>query len=318
MSATGPYYALLTPLTTPDRSYELGMTREASANWMPGGGTDLGRKDDMTLALILMLLGPAGPAAELTPAVEVAAQAPDPKPEEADTPDKTSEQKKPETPRHTGILALLDGLRLDITHIPSKNNLYLALGGGALALGAHPFDKDFNVHLRSHYTLVNDIYLPAKYYGDTPVQIALSVGTYAYGRAFHQPKVSHLGMDLLRAQALTEIMIEPIKFATQRTRPDGSNDLSFPSGHAAITFATATVLERHLGWKKAALAYVIAAYVASSRIHDNRHYLSDVIFGAAVGTIAGRTVTAHGRETWSLVPAPVPGGTAVVLFREWP
>jgi membrane-associated phospholipid phosphatase len=285
---------------------------------MLDGGTDLGGHQGMTLALILMLIGPVGPTVELTPAVELAAQAPDPKPKEADPPDKTSEEKKPETPRHTGIVALLDGLRLDITHIPSKNNLYVALGGGALALAAHPFDRDFNVHLRSHYTLVNDIYAPAKYYGDTPEQIAVSIGTYIYGRAFDQPKVSHLGMDLLRAQALTEIMVEPIKFATQRARPDGSNSLSFPSGHAAITFAGATVLERHLGWKKAALAYVVAAYVASSRMHDNRHYLSDVIFGAAVGTIAGRTVTEHGRETWSLVPAPVPGGTAVVLFREWP
>ena len=109
----------------------------------------------------------------------------------------------------------------------------------------------------------------------------------------------------------------PIKFATHRERPDGSNFQSFPSGHAAITFAGATVLERHLGWKKSALAYVIAAYVASSRIHDNRHYLSDVIFGAAVGTIAGRAVTEHGRETWSLVPMPVPGGTAIVMTRVW-
>jgi membrane-associated phospholipid phosphatase len=100
-----------------------------------------------------------------------------------------------------------------------------------------------------------------------------------------------MGMDLLRAQALAEIMVEPLKFATRRLRPDGSNHLSFPSGHAAVTFATATALERHLGWEKAALAYAVASYVAASRLHDNVHYLSDVVFGAAVGTIAGRTVT---------------------------
>jgi hypothetical protein len=189
------------------------------------------------------------------------------------------------------------------------------MGGGALALAAHPFDQDFNIHLRSHYALVNNIYAPAKYYGNTPEQVALSLGTYAYGRIFDQPKVSHLGMDLLRAQAITEMLVEPIKLATQRRRPDGSDNLSFPSGHAAITFAGATVLERHLGWKKAALAYVIAAYVASSRMHDNRHYLSDVVFGAAVGTIAGRVVTEHGRETWTLVPAAVPGGAAILFTK---
>jgi PAP2 superfamily len=267
----------------------------------------------VTLLLLLLLAGPVDTTAELIPtAPDTAAQQSQEKPKE---PDKTSEEKKPETPPHTGIRALLDGLRLDITHIPSTSNLYIALGGGGLALAAHPFDQDFNAHLRSHYTLVNDIYAPAKYYGDTPEQIALSIGTYAYGRIFDEPKVSHLGMDLLRAQAITEMLVEPIKFATQRTRPDGSNNLSFPSGHAAITFAGATVLERHLGWKKAALAYVIAAYVASSRMHDNRHYLSDVVFGAAVGTIAGRAVTEHGRETWTVFPEAVPGGAAILVTK---
>jgi len=276
----------------------------------------------VTSVLLVLLLQSATPLpvakAEL-PTVELTAPDQSPRKKEDDSgtsaDDQQSDDKKPETPPHTGIRALLDGLRLDITRIPSRKNLYIALGGGALAFAAHPFDQEFNAHLRSHYDLVNTIYAPAKYYGDTPAQIALSLGTYAYGRVFDQPKVSHLGMDLLRAQAITELLVEPIKFATQRTRPDGSNNQSFPSGHAAITFAGATVLERHLGWKKAALAYVIAAYVASSRMHDNRHYLSDVVFGAAVGTIAGRVVTEHGRETWTLVPAAVPGGAAILFTK---
>jgi hypothetical protein len=240
---------------------------------------------------------------------------PQDQPQPPEKPETPAAEKKPATPPHTGIRALLDGLRLDLGNIPSKQNLYIAFGGGATALAVHPFDQDFNVHLRSHYTLVNDIFAPAKYYGNTPEQLALSFGTYAYGRIFDQPKVSHLGMDLLRAQAITEILVEPIKFATQRTRPDGSNNLSFPSGHSAITFAAATVIERHLGWKKAALVYAIASYVAASRLHDNVHYLSDVVFGAALGTIAGRTVTEHGRETWTLVPAAVPGGAVILLAR---
>lgn len=228
-----------------------------------------------------------------------------------------ADEKKPETPPHTGIRALLDGLKEDIRHLPSKQNALIAAVGGGVALAAHPADQSFNVHLRSHYTLVNDIFAPAKYYGDTPEQIALSVGTYAFGRIFDKPKASHLGMDLLRAQIITELLVEPIKFAAGRERPDASNHQSFPSGHSAVTFAAATVIERHLGWRKAALGYAIASYVAASRLHDNRHYLSDVIFGAAVGTIAGRTVTEHGREVWTLIPAQVPGGVAIVATRAF-
>ena len=238
------------------------------------------------------------------------------KPDKPKEPDKAQE-KKPVTPPHTGIRALLDGLKEDVQHLPSRQNVYLAALGGGLALGAHPFDQDFNIHLRSHYTLVNTVFAPAKYYGDTPEQVALSVGTYAFGRIFDKPKVSHLGMDLLRAQVITELLVEPIKFATHRQRPDASNHQSFPSGHSAVTFAAATVIERHLGWKRSVLGYMIASYVAASRLHDNRHYLSDVVFGAAVGTIAGRTVTEHGREMWTFTPVSVPGGVAIVASRAY-
>ena len=229
----------------------------------------------------------------------------------ADVPDD-----KPPTPAHTGWHAILVGLNGDIKHLPSTANLYIAGIGGALALGVHPVDKTLNARLISHYDIVNTIFTPAKYYGDTPEQLAFSIGTWAIGRMTHKPKMSHLGMDLLRAQALTEMLVQPIKFATGRERPDLSNRQSFPSGHAAITFATAAVIERHLGWKRSLLAYGVASYVAASRLHDNRHYLSDVVFGAAVGSIAGRTVTVHGRDTWTFAPAAVPGGVALNVRRS--
>jgi membrane-associated phospholipid phosphatase len=226
-----------------------------------------------------------------------------------------AEAKEPPTPPHTGIRALGRGLIGDIEHLPAKENMYLILVGGAIAAGVHPVDHTFNARLRSHYDAVNTAFAPAKYLGDTLEQAALSLGTYAYGRIFDRPKVSHLGMDLLRAQIITEVLVQPLKFATERERPDNSNSHSFPSGHAAVTFAGATVLERHLGWRRSALAYLLATYVAASRLHDNRHYLSDVAFGAAVGTIAGRTVTQHGRDSWTLLPVDVPGGVAILAMR---
>ena len=163
--------------------------------------------------------------------------------------------------------------------------------------------------------VLNEIFAPAKYYGDTPEQLAFSIGTWVLGRALDMPKMSHLGMDLLRAQAVTELLVEPIKFASRRERPDGSNRQSFPSGHAAVTFAAAAVIERHLGWRRSIWAYGIASYVAASRLHDNRHYLSDVVFGAAVGSIAGRTVTQHGRDAWTLTPMAAPGSIGIGVTR---
>lgn len=261
-------------------------------------------------------------------ALGLAAQTPEPPAPEAaspqsavqppEAPHDSSDAQKPPTPERTGVRALFANLAGDYTHLGHRDNIYVAALGGGLALGVHPFDRDFNVRLRSHYTTVNRAFAPGKYFGNTPVQVALSVGTFAIGRAVGNDKASHLGMDLLRAQILTESMVQPLKLAARRERPDGSNHFSFPSGHAAITFAGATVVERHLGWRQSVIGYAIASYVAASRLHDNVHYLSDVVFGAAVGTIAGRTVTQHGRSYWTFIPVRVPGGVAILASRRAP
>jgi membrane-associated phospholipid phosphatase len=114
---------------------------------------------------------------------------------------------------------------------------------------------------------------------------------------------------------LNALLTQGIKVAVHRTRPDEGR-FSFPSGHASSTFATATVLQREFGWRVGLPAYGLAAYVAESRIQENRHYASDVIFGAAVGIVSGRTVgIQRGARRFELSPAVVPGGAAVVFTR---
>ena len=250
------------------------------------------------------------------PAPEQVVPQPPPVDPQAAPEEQKGETKEPPTPPHTGIRALFRNLGEDVKLLPAKQNVLLLGIGGGLAVSAHKVDRGFNVRLRSHYDGVNKAFAPGKYFGNTPEQVGLSLGTYAYGRLFHSPKVSHLGMDLLQAQILTEMLVQPLKFATHRERPDGSNARSFPSGHAAVTFASATVIERHLGWRKSLLGYTIASYVAASRLHDNRHYLSDVVFGAAVGAIAGRTVVHHASDYWAFTPASVPGGGVALLVTH--
>jgi PAP2 superfamily protein len=233
----------------------------------------------------------------------------------AQKPPSKGDLKEPPTPEHTGIHALFGNLLEDFRHIPSTQNLLITASGGALALAVHPADQSVNASMVAHYSEWNTFFGAGKYIGNTPEQIAGSIGTYAWGRIFDQPKVSHFGMDLIQAQIMTEVFVEPLKLATQRLRPDGSNHLSFPSGHSAVTFATATVIERHLGWRKALLGYAVATYVATSRLHDDQHWLSDVVFGAAVGTVAGRTVVHHAADYWAVAPVKVPGGAAILVTR---
>jgi membrane-associated phospholipid phosphatase len=153
--------------------------------------------------------------------------------------------------------------------------------------------------------------------GNLYAQLGAGIGTYVIGRATSKPQVALLGGDLLRAQIVSQIFVQGAKFAAERTRPDGSNNFSFPSGHTASAFATATVLQEHFGWKAGIPAYAFASFVGASRMASNKHYLSDVLVGAGIGIAAGRTVTIKlGGETFALGAAPTQGGAMVSFTRR--
>ena len=79
-----------------------------------------------------------------------------------------------------------------------------------------------------------------------------------------------------------------IKYVVGRERPDKSNKRSFPSGHTSNSFLTATVAQEIYGSTVGVPAYLMATLSGLSRIQDNKHYLSDVIFGATLGIAVGK------------------------------
>jgi hypothetical protein len=220
----------------------------------------------------------------------------------------------PPTPRHTGIKAMIKGLGVDVTHLPSRQNLFWVGVGSGLALAAHPFDDNVNGYFLNH-TSTDKVFKPGAILGSSGTLLGSASIVYAVGRFKDEPKVSHVGMDLIRSVLIAEGLTQALKYTTRRERPDLSGKNSFPSGHAADTFAFATALERHLGWRGAVPAYMFSSYVAISRLPANRHWLSDAVFGSAVGIIAGRTVTRHGREEYPVAIAFVPGGAEVMYVR---
>jgi membrane-associated phospholipid phosphatase len=78
-----------------------------------------------------------------------------------------------------------------------------------------------------------------------------------------------------------------------------------------VSFASATVLQQHFGWRAGAPAYALASYVALSRVQMQRHYLSDVAFGAALGIAAGRTITVGHERNLRVEPMAADGGGGV-------
>jgi hypothetical protein len=232
----------------------------------------------------------------------------------------------PPEPAHTGFKALAIETGRDFKAFPRRTSTWVILGiGGAAAAIAHPADDEVNGRLAGS-NAVGRFFAPGKWIGSVYVQGGTALGLYAIGRymlphadgASKTNKISHLGFDLLRSLIVVQTLTQGIKIAVHRDRPTGEC-CAFPSGHASTTFATASVLERHLGYRGAWPTFVVAAYVATSRLHDNRHFLSDVLFGGALGIASGWTVVGrHGRSNYALMPVPVQGGVMVTLTRKPP
>jgi membrane-associated phospholipid phosphatase len=212
------------------------------------------------------------------------------------------------------ISTLFHNLGDDVKHIPRRNSVYWLAAGTGMSLAIHPADDYINEHMRGS-GFANNFFKPGRYIGSFPVMFGASLTTYVVGRRKHSNWVQHLGMDLIEATLLSEATTQLIKVMVRRDRPipvDGpkASGYSFPSGHASVTFAAATVLQQHFGWRAAVPTYLVASYVAMSRLTDERHWASDVVAGATEGIIIGRSVTFHGRHYFAS-PMIVPGGVGM-------
>jgi membrane-associated phospholipid phosphatase len=198
----------------------------------------------------------------------------------------------------------------DFRHIPSWTNLAIFAAGGLGAALEHPSDASVSRALSESPSLGSFFRVGARA-GDARMQLAAALGAYTIGQISGKPKVAVVGADLMKSQILAQTMTQAIKMSAGRTRPDGTQ-YSFPSGHSSVSFATATVLQRDLGWKVGVPAYGLATYVAASRIQNKRHFLSDVTFGAAIGVVAGRSVTVgQGHAKFAMAPTAAPGGGGI-------
>jgi membrane-associated phospholipid phosphatase len=137
---------------------------------------------------------------------------------------------------------------------------------------------------------------------------ALSGAFYLFGRSKNNERARETG--LLSAQALVNSVIveSGLKVITQRARPsagrerseffDGGN--SFPSGHSTQAWAVATVIANEYRDRRAVqiAAYGAATAVSVARFTGQKHYLSDVVVGSALGYMIGKYVyTTHHRKS---------------------
>src|SRR5256886_4683049 len=180
---------------------------------------------------------------------------------------------------------------------------WLVLGGIAAGSGTvATFDEDLEPGIRrARNNTVTNIFDNIQPLGN---EYAIGiVGTfYLYGEIFKDPRAKTTALDAISATAIASgIVTNSFKYVIGRGRPtDGkgaynfrpfSGQDSFSSGHTTEVFALASVISEHYDtpWVQVT-SYGLASAVGYARLNNNRHWPSDVLAGAAIGTFVGKTV----------------------------
>jgi len=225
------------------------------------------------------------------------------------------ERPHPDDGRRTGGRFLANFGR-NTVGIFSRDSLAPFLVSGAVTGGGSFFDSSVQRYFGAQRR--------AQWLGDSGDQLGqayvigpLAAALFGAGRLAGNQRFRDATYDIAQVTLVAVTYTSILKYATERQRPSGSDKLSFPSGHTANAFAWAAVGACHYGWRLGVPAYLVAGLIGVSRMEKNAHYLSDVLAGAGIGYIVGRTTVRRDGDTIQpkvhLAPGLGPGGAGVGL-----
>ena len=116
----------------------------------------------------------------------------------------------------------------------------------------------------------------------------------------------------------TFLITHALKITIKEKRPSNNGNQSFPSGHTSSAFQGAAFIQRRYGWRYGMFAYTAAAFTGYSRIEDEskKHYLDDVIAGAAIGILSSYYFTTPYNNS-TLTPYASHDGIGINLSLLW-
>jgi membrane-associated phospholipid phosphatase len=220
--------------------------------------------------------------------------------------------------RNYWYLVLLDTKEVFTSPARWNSHDWLTLGAISAGIGTvMVFDEDIQHAIRSGRTnTLTNIFDNVQPLGN---EYAIGiVGTfYLYGEVFKDPRAKSTALDSVAATAIGPgIIVNATKYLVGRGRPtDGkgaydfqpfSGHDSFLSGHTTEAFTLASVITEHYPalWIKIT-AYGLAGTVGYARLNNNRHWTSDVLAGAVVGTYVGKTVVRFNRAHHRIKLQPI-------------
>jgi membrane-associated phospholipid phosphatase len=183
-------------------------------------------------------------------------------------------------------------------------NLSTTIGLTGLAMLVDDDVKHFSQFNKTEF--LTTVFKIDDYY-HTEFMAASIVLLYGFGLIDENNEVRNLSLRLAEATVYSTIINIGVKFIGGRSRPfytdspfvfepfkTNYEQTSFPSAHSTLAFAYSTVMAKEyqnffwkFGW------YSVAFLTAYARIYNNEHWLSDVIFGSAIGYFVGEFVNNH-------------------------
>ena len=178
--------------------------------------------------------------------------------------------------------------------------------GGTVLIST--LDKEVRnaVSQQGHSDFNNDFWDIPSAYGQIQYPALFGACLYTAGLFTRQTEIRKTGRMLVQALIYSGTLGLGIKYVLGRVRPyasvsgsqyefkwfETSEDAqAFPSGHAIVAMATSTVLAEKINtWWARAILYPFALMTGYSRIYNDKHWLSDVVFGAALGYGTGMFV----------------------------
>jgi membrane-associated phospholipid phosphatase len=252
----------------------------------------------------------------------------------------------------TPIAAQVDttGVRQSQKPLFTQSDAWTAAGFVVATIALFPADKHFAEQLQNPNQQANKFF----HHAATDVRLIAQPGAfiiggslYGIGRLAHIERMADLGLHgteaILVGTAVTGLikgtagrarpyvdLTKPHNFAFLRGFRERSDYASFPSGHTLVGFAAASAVTAETSrwwpdsrWYIGPVMYGGATLIGLSRMYNNKHWASDVMMGAAIGTFAGTKVVryhhshANNRiDRWLLGASLVPsadGGTALAF-----
>jgi membrane-associated phospholipid phosphatase len=232
-------------------------------------------------------------------------------------------------PLTKGVQAVVEDAKALATAPFRMDREDLLLTGGALAVVGGLFAADRGIRVlaeRNSNSTGRDVADGFSHFGSAAALLGLNAGVIAIGVARESygggSQLKEAGLVSLEAELFAVAVTSALKALIGRAGPDKGQgtthfrpfsglDTSFPSTHAAASFAVASVFaerfEPPVGW----VAYGLASAVAVSRVYTDKHFASDVVAGGLIGWGLGKFLSGrHPEQTssWRLEPVLMHSG----------